>query len=79
MLCFFSFDYEALPELDTPKEKKKVVKRKTLEMKPMSEEEAILELELISHDFFIYKDIDNNIKVVYKRKDGNYGIIETNE
>lgn len=75
----FNFDYEALPELDTPKEKKKVVKRKTLEMKPMSEEEAILELELISHDFFIYKDIENNIKVVYKRKDGNYGIIETNE
>ena len=48
-------------------------------MKPMDEEEAILELELLSHDFFIYKDMNNNIKVLYKRKDGNYGIIETND
>ena len=47
-------------------------------LKPMDDEEAILELELLSHDFFIYKDMDNTIKVVYKRKDGNYGIIETN-
>ena len=44
----------------------------------MDEEEAILELELLSHDFFIYKDMHNDIKVIYKRKDGNYGIIEIN-
>lgn len=75
----FNFDYELEPEEKKDKKTKKVVKRKILEMKPMSEEEAILELELISHDFYIYKDIDSNIKVVYKRKDGNYGIIETNE
>ena len=60
-------------------EDKKIVKRKTLEMKPMDEEEAILELELLGHDFFIYKDVHTNeINLLYKRKDGNYGIIETN-
>ena len=72
----FNFDYELTEEED--KDENKVVKGKVLEMKPMDEEEAILELELLGHDFFIFKDMSNNTKVLYKRKDGNYGIIETN-
>ena len=44
----------------------------------MSEEEAILQMELIDHDFFVYKDANTNeTNVVYKRKDGNYGLIVT--
>ena len=55
-----------------------IVKRKSIEMKPMSEEEAILQMELLGHEFFVYKDVEhNNVCVLYKRKDGNYGIIET--
>lgn len=55
-----------------------VVKRKNIEMKPMSEEEAILQMELLSHEFFVYKDAEHgNVCILYKRKDGNYGIIET--
>ena len=55
-----------------------IVKRKEIEMKPMDSEEAILEMELLGHSFFVYKDVDtNNINVLYKRKDGNYGLIET--
>jgi len=55
-----------------------IVKRKEVEMKPMSEEEAILQMELIDHDFFVYKDADTSeTNVVYKRKDGNYGLIVT--
>ena len=47
-------------------------------MKPMDEEEAILEMNLLGHAFFVYKDMHtNNINVLYKRKDGNYGLIET--
>lgn len=54
-----------------------VVKRKTLDMKPMSEDEAILQMNLLGHAFFIFKNIDNeNICLLYKRKDGNYGLIE---
>ena len=48
-------------------------------MKPMDEEEALLELELLGHEFFVYKDAaSGNTHVIYKRKDGNYGVIETN-
>jgi len=58
-------------------EKTEIVKRKKIEMKPMNEEEAILQMDLLGHEFFIFKDIDSdNVCVVYKRKDGNYGIIE---
>lgn len=56
-----------------------IVKRKEIEMKPMTEEEAILQLNLIDHDFFVYKDVlTGSICVLYKRKDKNYGVIKTN-
>lgn len=55
-----------------------IVRRKTIEMKPMSEEEATLQMELVGHPFFIFKNVDTNtISVVYKRNDGNYGLIDT--
>ena len=75
----FNFDYDLEPTEDMEEKTNKIVKRKSIEMKPITEEEAILQLELVSHDFYIYKDINNNIKVIYKRKDGNYGIIEAND
>ena len=57
----------------------KIVKRKKIEVKPMNEEEAILQMELLGHQFFMYKDADTDkITVVYKRNDGNYGLIESN-
>lgn len=56
----------------------KVLKRKTIDMKPMSEEEAILQMDMLGHSFFIFKNADiDKICVLYVRKDGNYGIIET--
>lgn len=65
-------------EEDAIEEEQNIVKRKIIDMKPMSEEEAILQMELLDHDFFVYKTIeDGKINVVYKRKDGNYGIIGT--
>ena len=55
----------------------KIVKRKTIDTKPMTEEEAILQSELLNHDFFVFKNIDtSSVSVLYKRKDGNYGIID---
>ena len=56
---------------------KKIVKRKNIENKPMSEEEAILQMELLGHSFFVFNNSDNDTdEIIYIRKDGNYGIIE---
>lgn len=56
----------------------KVLKRKKIEMKPMDEEEAILQMQMLGHSFFVFKNADtDSICVLYVRKDGNYGIIET--
>lgn len=72
----FNFDYEINTDEEDAKEK--IVKRKNIEMKPMDEEEAILEMELLGHNFFVYKDMDTNkVCILYKRKDGDYGLIET--
>ena len=71
----FNFDFDIK---DNEEGKEKIVKRKNIEMKPMDEEEAILEMELLGHSFFVYKDMDTSeVCVLYKRKDGNYGLIET--
>lgn len=54
----------------------KIVKRKNIEMKPMDEEEAVLQMELINHDFFVFKNIEEEcVSVIYKRKDDSIGII----
>ena len=70
-------DFETTLE-DEFYEEEKIVKRKKVELKPIDEEEAILEMELLGHTFFVYRDVDSdNICVLYKRRNGNYGIIET--
>ena len=64
--------------LDIPDEEEKEVKRKKIDIKPMNLEEAILQMELLGHNFYMYKDSDlNSISLVYKRKNGGYGVIET--
>lgn len=54
-----------------------VVKTKQFPVKPMTAEEAVLQLELVGHDFFVFQNADSNdVNVVYRRRDGNYGLIE---
>ena len=58
-------------------EKGRIVKRKLVETKPMNEEEAILQMNLLGHDFFVFtNEATNQINILYRRKDTNYGIIE---
>lgn len=55
----------------------RIVKTKRFAIKPMSSEEAVLQMELIGHNFFVYTNADTDeVNVVYKRKDGHYGLIE---
>lgn len=74
------FSVEIIDEIEEEEEEEqfKIVKRKEVEAKPMSEEEAILQMELIGHDFYLFKNQDTmKPTLVYKRKDNQYGIIET--
>ena len=79
-----SLRYPDFNSIDTNEEEdeedSKVVKTKSFDVKPMSSEEAILQMELLGHNFFVYQDWKTSkVNVVYKRKDGNYGLIETND
>ncbi len=54
-----------------------IVKTKQFAVKPMTSDEAVLQLELIGHDFFVFRNVETNgVNVVYRRRDGNYGLIE---
>ncbi|NTU70574.1 MAG: ribosome-associated translation inhibitor RaiA [Coriobacteriia bacterium] len=56
-----------------------VVRIKTIETKPMTEEEAVLQLELLGHDFFVFRHADTErVNVLYRRNDGDYGLIQPN-
>lgn len=55
----------------------KIVKIKRFAIKPMDVEEAILQMNLLGHQFFVFSNADTeDVNVIYKRKDGNYGLIE---
>ncbi|NLV47216.1 MAG: ribosome-associated translation inhibitor RaiA [Clostridiaceae bacterium] len=57
----------------------RIIKRKSFNIEPMDAEEAILQMEMLGHSFLLYLDMDSDkVCVVYKRKDGNYGLIEPN-
>jgi putative sigma-54 modulation protein len=65
-------------QLSVPEEEEPVVTRvKVVDAQPMSEEEAILQLELLGHDFFVYRSTDTSeINVLYRRSTGDYGVIQ---
>jgi putative sigma-54 modulation protein len=70
---------ETAPEValsDRPSQPE-IVKTKQFAVKPMSPEEAVLQLELIGHDFFVFLSAETDeVNVLYRRRDGNYGLIE---
>lgn len=71
--------FQFIPEYDFKgkEEESKIVRTKKFAIKPMSPEEAVLQMELLGHNFFVYESGDNGeLNVVYKRKHGNYGLIE---
>ncbi len=74
----YDFSFASLDVADEDVSDTKVIKRKKVEVKPMNEEEVILQMELLGHQFYMYKDSETNQPaVVYKRNDGNYGVIES--
>ena len=71
----FHNEYLDLEELQ--KELISPVKKKRIKLEILSLEEAITQMELLGHDFFIFKNEDNLLSVLYLRDDGKYGLIET--
>ena len=74
-----SIRFEGIPDaVDASNDNFEIARRKTYELLPMNTEEAILQMELLSHSFYVFLDMDRNqISVVYKRNDGKYGLLET--
>ena len=66
------------PDSEPAEPERLVVKKKTVDLKPMSEEEAVLQLELLGHDFFLFaSDETGATNVLYRRRDGDYGVLRT--
>jgi putative sigma-54 modulation protein len=64
---------EGIPMNEEPQ----IVRSKQFAVKPMSAEEAVLQLELVGHDFFVFRHADSDeVAIVYRRREGGYGLIE---
>ena len=71
---------ESLEAVDEPEERDIIIRKKVFEYTPMSPEEAVMQMNLLGHSFFVFNDaITGKTCVVYTRKDGNYGLIEPEE
>lgn len=67
----------AMPSEIVEIEEPKIVKTKRFAVKPMSVEEAVMQMDLLGHDFYVFSNADTDeVNVVYRRKDGNFGLIE---
>ena len=69
--------YAAAAEEEEAADEFKIVRSKRFSIKPMSPEEAILQMNLLGHEFFVFRNMDEEdaIAIVYKRKEGGYGLI----
>lgn len=76
-----SLRFESLSqEVGNDNEDNRVIKTKRYALKPMLEEEAILQMNMLGHEFFMFRNGESNeVNLVYKRKDGHYGLIEVAE
>ncbi len=75
-----SVRFEMIPEMEEAEEQeeKKVVKNKKFHLTPMTVDEAILQMDLLQHDFFVFLNVEtDSVSVVYTRADGDYGVLDT--
>lgn len=76
---FFKMNGNGLPANDEAEDELQIVRTKQFSLKPMDSEEAVLQMNMLGHSFFIFTDAETDAtNIVYRRKDGKYGLIETN-
>ena len=72
-----SIKFEMIPEAPAAEETR-VVKTKKFQLMPMTVDDAILQMEMLQHNFFVFLDMEtDSVNVVYKRNDDDYGLLET--
>lgn len=65
-----------IPEPEAEEEEHSIIREKRFSVKPCSAEEAVLQMEMLGHSFFMFRDAETDeINVVYRRNDGNYGLL----
>lgn len=73
----FAMDAQFIGSFDEDEEEGQIVRTKKFTLKPMPVEEAVMQMELLGHSFFVFSNAETEeVNVVYKRKDGHYGLIE---
>lgn len=76
---FFASVNKDEPAIESSDDEFKIVRTKRFDLKPMDQEEAILQMNMLGHNFFVFTDAESeDTNIVYKRRDGKYGLIETN-
>lgn len=76
---FATIDTSDASGVQSDEEEYTIVRTKQFELKPMDQEEAVLQMNMLGHNFFIFTDAESDgTHIVYKRRDGKYGLIETN-
>ncbi|MCR5482119.1 MAG: ribosome-associated translation inhibitor RaiA [Clostridia bacterium] len=72
------FMFADIPEVDDEPDEIRVVRTKKFELVPMNVDEAIMQMELLGHTFFVFLNMEtDSVNVVYERKNGDYGLLET--
>ena len=77
---FKNLDFVPSETEEVPEKSFDIVRTKQVSIKPMDSEEAILQMDMLGHDFFIYQDAESDgINIVYRRRDGRDGLIEASD
>lgn len=77
--AFFASVSKDEPKVEENDDEFTIVRTKRFDLKPMDQEEAILQMNMLGHNFFVFTDAESeDTNIVYKRRDGKYGLIETN-
>ncbi len=75
--AFQTEDFEYTEDTDIEEDKRKIVRQKTFPVRPMSVDDAMLQMDMLGHSFFVFVNIDTNrTNVLYLRKDGDLGLLE---
>lgn len=73
-----SINFAELPEIEEEKDNLAVVKKKKFDLTPMTVDEAVMQMELLEHSFFVFLNLEtDSVCVVYRRNDRDYGMLET--